>query len=246
MPSVYRPYRSYQEQSRGPSFQSQLTAEEIEEYLVDYVRLRDINNLRKLPLYTTHVRYFIDSQGKSAFRTGGYLLDVKKMPTYFKLCQKINPSSGETMGSFWSVQGRTLLKAYVKREVAIQYLDEDAIDTSVGLILDNPEASSSMTPTEVSNNTMENDSSVDNSPASKESDTKQIQQDFDLLQERYANLQNKNQDLETQFADIQLQVQTLQHTIKQLKNDLHEKQGLLDEAEKRICSRSGPVTTSKN
>jgi hypothetical protein len=97
-----------------------LTNDNIRDLLEDY---NQFTSFKDVPI-NTHIRYFVNKNGKQLFRTGGFLLNKNGLPDYIVLSSgsKENPKS-------WSVQTKdtTFFKKISLNELKIEY--DGIIDT---------------------------------------------------------------------------------------------------------------------
>lgn len=96
-----------------PKKAEDLSNEEVEKLLEDYEEVESVNDLKQVPL-GTHIRYFLEKDGKTIFRYGGTLFDAKGVKKGYILLQ-----NGQKR---WSVQ---LKNASIWRRVSIDEVKDE-------------------------------------------------------------------------------------------------------------------------
>lgn len=104
-----KPYAKNGYERPSSTFTEQLSKEQINERLVDYVKVED---LYKVPL-GVHLRYFVEKNGEKLFRMGGQLYKNTGLPDYVIL------NNGKTQ---WSVQ---VNDSIFYRKMTINEIKED-------------------------------------------------------------------------------------------------------------------------
>jgi hypothetical protein len=91
-----------------------LTSDEVESKLEDYTSVTDIS---KVPI-GTHIRYFVNKDGKPLFRLGGFLYKIDGLPEYVILNNGTKSWSVQVVGTkFFRKQTLKEIKAEYQKQI---------------------------------------------------------------------------------------------------------------------------------